>query len=536
MRRTLGILLLAAWAAAAWALPAEWLVLSPLQVSPAAEGLFYLGPASGGFLYNGSEEGLTAVSPYRVLDRGAGAKDYYIVWAPEWVTVEAEAFAHLGTAVRLSDDEILVGLERDYGPDDLRAVERRIELIRLAPAQLRECRTDAGTPPTEKDPEIEAAVNTISAAEFTSYIQMLLDVQTRYTPSEGYVHSTDVVASFFKAQGLEVTLFPFDYRGLTYYNVIGESRGTLAPDEVVVICGHLDSISEQEYREVLAPGADDNASGVAVVMTAARAFRELEFDRTVRYCAFGGEEQGLYGSLAYATHCSSNGDDIIAAMNSDMVAYDEENGARDDFSLAYDSHGWLGDYLSAVGGLYGNNLIYDHYEFSASDHRSFWAYGYPAIAAIEGRSGTGGTTGYPYYHTIEDTLDKLSPDLGARFARDFAATLAHLADAPVTGIEEGPASARGTVPSAHEALRVYPNPWHAGASPSLRFEGLSAPATVSVYDLTGRRVARWAVPAGTDGCSWRPTSADGEALPTGVYLYRVSGEGREEAGKIAILK
>jgi hypothetical protein len=114
------------FAAAAFALPADLVVMSDREVRPdEASGFYYLGQGGGGYLYNGSSAAVGRVAPYRILDRDAQMKDYYIVWAPEWVGVTAEAFAHVGTAVRLSEYEILVGLERGFGPGELRAVEHR---------------------------------------------------------------------------------------------------------------------------------------------------------------------------------------------------------------------------------------------------------------------------------------------------------------------------------------------------------------------------------------------------------------------------
>jgi len=526
------VLLGAALAAAALALPGDLVVISTREVAPDEEaGLYYLGPAAGGFLYNGSAAALTRVAPYRLLDREATQRDYYLVWVPGG-GLTAAAFEHLGSAAQISDEEILVGVEQGVDVDDLRAVDRRVELIKLEPVVPLERGFDAETPPNQKDPAIEAAVNSITAAEYASYVQALQDFRTRYTPTSGYAAGRDYVKAFFEGQSLTVTLFPFTYSGQTYHDVIAEWRGVVSPEEVVIICGHLDSTSPRQYRETLAPGADDDASGVAVAMAAARAFKDFEFGRTVRYCAFGGEEQGLYGSRAYAQFCRENNVNLVAVLNGDMVAYDEESGGRDDFSVAYGANPWLLDYLTVVGGLYGNKLLYDHYEFTGSDHYYFWSYGYAAMGAIEGGPGIGGGTSYPYYHTIDDTLDKLQPDLAVRFARDYAATLAHLAAAPLSGVEEPP-SVRAGVPPSPLVVRVYPNPYYSGAATGgVRFEGLATPATIDVYDITGRRVAAWEVAAGRDECVWDPASAG--PLAPGVYLYRVSGKDQLKAGKLVI--
>jgi photosystem II stability/assembly factor-like uncharacterized protein len=316
-------------------------------------------------------------------------------------------------------------------------------------------------------------------------------------------------------------------------NVIGERLGCEAPDEVVIIGGHFDSYSDAAPRAC--PGAEDNASGTACAMAAARAFRGMSFKRTVRYVAFGDEEAGLSGSRAYANECAEKGEKIVAVLNADMVSYDEEEGARDDFSVAHDQYVWLFDYLKGVGKLYGNKLVYDPVESIGSDQISFWNAGYAALGVIEGGVGVGGVVGYPYIHTTEDTLDKLQPAFGARCARDLAATLAHLAGVGDYCFEPEPPG-KAVTPFARP-FAVYPNPYcYATCVGGVSFVGVKSPATVEIYDLAGRRIAREEVAAGRDECVWRPARPGGEALAPGVYLYRVEGQEQKEAGKVVVAR
>jgi hypothetical protein len=315
-------------------------------------------------------------------------------------------------------------------------------------------------------------------------------------------------------------------------NVVAERRGCKVPEEIVIIGGHYDSVSDDPGT--LAPGAEDNASGTACALAAARAFRNMSFERTVRYVAFGDEENGLNGSWEYAEYCAAKGEKIVAVLNADMVSYDEENGARDDLMVgAPDEAAWLVNYLKAVGGLYGQKLIYDWDSEWVSDDWSFIKVGYAAIGVIEGDVGEGGGQEYPWYHTTEDTLDKLQPAFGARCARDLAATLAHLAGVGDSLLEPAPPGA--AVPFSR-AFAVYPNPYcYASTTGGVNFVGIKSPAEVGIYDLAGRRVAAAALAAQTDEFVWRPAAA-GEALSPGVYLYRVQGQEQEETGKIVISK
>jgi len=197
-------------AAAAFALPGDLVVVSDKEVRPdEAAGLYYLGSYAGGYLYNGSSAAVGRVAPYRLLDRDAKAKEYYIVWAPDWVGVTPAAFEHLGTAVRLSEYEILVGLEPGLGSGALRAVEHRIELIKLEPVTPVEWRYDGEVPPARKSRAVEAAVNSITEQEYAGYIKRLEDLRTRYVGTPGSGSAREYIRSFFENQGLKASVFPF---------------------------------------------------------------------------------------------------------------------------------------------------------------------------------------------------------------------------------------------------------------------------------------------------------------------------------------
>jgi leucyl aminopeptidase len=94
-------------------------------------------------------------------------------------------------------------------------------------------------------------------------------------------------------------------------------------DEIVLMTAHLDSTSTSP--STLAPGAEDNASGVAALMEAARLFRFYKFDRTIKIIFFTGEEQGLLGSVAYVADHPAEMDNIVGVVNLDMFGYDSDN-------------------------------------------------------------------------------------------------------------------------------------------------------------------------------------------------------------------
>jgi photosystem II stability/assembly factor-like uncharacterized protein len=317
-------------------------------------------------------------------------------------------------------------------------------------------------------------------------------------------------------------------------NVVAEKKGKTRPDEIVILCGHMDSTSERPLQS--APGAEDNGSGTTATLAGARALAGFEFERTLRFIAWAGEEQGLLGSWHYAQNAAENNENIVAVVNLDMVAYDEDKGERDDTSdFANDASKWLGQYLIDVGRIYKIGHIFDLVvdpRAGGSDHASFWNAGYDAIFLIEGEKGAGGILEYPYYHTTQDTVDKLSMKLQVDCSRAAAGTVAHLGRVYSAASVADPAP-----PAGPTAFAVYPNPFRAGSGAgAVRFDGLVGRCTIDIYDLAGHRVFSHDHTARTSYFDWHVVSDDGEAAASGVYVYRVTGEKMNETGKVAVIR
>ena len=103
-------------------------------------------------------------------------------------------------------------------------------------------------------------------------------------------------------------------------DVIAIQRGTSDPNRVVIVSGHLDSrISDPMDAVHDAPGANDDGSGVAVVLEAARVLSRHRFPATVVYAVLSGEEQGLYGGKILADYARAQGWRVEAVLNNDIV-------------------------------------------------------------------------------------------------------------------------------------------------------------------------------------------------------------------------
>ena len=132
-------------------------------------------------------------------------------------------------------------------------------------------------------------------------IQHLQDYGTRNCKKPQAIQAQNWIKGHFENYGLSVELQDFLVGGSSSSdNVLGTLTGKVYPDEYVIIGGHYDSYTGGTQE----PGADDNASGTAGVMEIARILSQFEFEKSIVFCAFSGEEYGMYGSEAYASRAS----------------------------------------------------------------------------------------------------------------------------------------------------------------------------------------------------------------------------------------
>lgn len=208
-------------------------------------------------------------------------------------------------------------------------------------------------------------------------------------------------------------------------NVVGEIRGSIEPERVVVIGAHLDDLPTTGRS----PGADDNASSCAALIYLAKHLAGQRFARTIRFVFFGGEECGRLGSKAYVAAVPS-GDDIVATVVADAIAWNP-SGSRVlklHTREASDTPGVSGDIriartLKATVAAYGitrvrPRILRDARE--ASDHASFWHRGYSAIWVSDDLTS-------PWFHTPGDTMGRLSRRYYVAVVKSLLATTAHLA-------------------------------------------------------------------------------------------------------------
>src|SRR5215472_17044689 len=191
----------------------------------------------------------------------------------------------------------------------------------------------------QTDPELRHLINQIDPGRIQAIIEKLVSFGTRHTassqtdPVRGIGAATNWVygqmQGFAAASGGNMTVQkqtfvqPVSSRipvPTTITNVIATLRGTANPARYYVVTGHLDS----RVTDVLdftsdAPGADDDGSGVAVVLELTRLFATLQFPGTLVFATVAGEEQGLFGSAHMAAAMKAAGDDVQGMFSNDIV-------------------------------------------------------------------------------------------------------------------------------------------------------------------------------------------------------------------------
>ncbi|MBX9690340.1 MAG: M20/M25/M40 family metallo-hydrolase [Candidatus Obscuribacterales bacterium] len=217
---------------------------------------------------------------------------------------------------------------------------------------------------------------------------------------------------FYSALGCKFERHSYKRRGKEMFNLIVEFRGTVNPEKVLIVGAHLDSTAGNPWStENRAPGADDDGSGTAGLMEMARALKKMRPGCTVRLCHFTGEEQGLYGSYAYSDKVAAEKTQVIAMIEMDMIGYCNRPGNRVDVHDDQDRNGshTLVELMTRVAARYNLGLnVFDTHNFAVhdrSDHAGFLDHGYKAVLVSEEFTDEGFT---PYYHTVQDRIDKLN--------------------------------------------------------------------------------------------------------------------------------
>ena len=409
---------------------------------------------------------------------------------------------------------------------------------------------------------VQRMIDSVSAERLTAHIDVLQKAgghcsRANFTPgldsAVEYVKREFISLPGISSVHLDTFLVataqqPFDTKPM--FNIVASKPGSMYADKKIVIGAHIDACGSrmpewsEQWSTLPVPGADDNASGVSVVLELARILSDTAIgfssEYTMDFVAFGVEETGpayegyLYGSRAYAQKARESGVTIIAMICIDMVGFNDEHLSMD--IVTNEQSRWICDHIvSAVQQSVSDmtvNVAAQAYTFS--DHAPFWEQGFPAVCLIEGAPPNVTTPMYaanPYYHTTGDTLGQLNPKLLQASARAALASVATLSSSQ-TGV---PQYADGS-PSGYFLEQNYPNPFNPTTTISFTVpnNGLHNAIQLQVYDLLGRAVSTLVneeKEAGQYSVQFNSTD-----LPAGLYFYRLTGGGFVMTKKMLLLK
>ncbi len=360
-------------------------------------------------------------------------------------------------------------------------------LLLAAPLPAQNPPAAAPTPatvPAASDPRLAAIAAAVSADSLRATVTRLVGFGTRHTLSDTVSATRGIGAArrWVKAQFDRISaacggcLDVFYVSGTVgpaprvpqpteIVNVVAVQRGTSDPGRYVLLGGDIDSrISNEMDATDSAPGADDNASGMAAAIEAARVLTHYRFAGSIVYAGFSGEEQGLYGGEIVAKWIQQHAWNLVAMIDNDMIGNDRGiDGVTDNVTARVFSDGTpptetdqertrrrftggevdgssrqLARYVQAVARQYVPDLdvwlIYrlDRYG-RGGHHKPFADLGYPAVRFMEAHENYDRqhqdvrTQGGVHYG---DVLEAVDFDYARKIAAADAATLASLSWAP----------------------------------------------------------------------------------------------------------
>jgi hypothetical protein len=320
------------------------------------------------------------------------------------------------------------GGEVDGLPELLPVLRRLLEFTPCAktPA-IKAARTKSLVQRSKKpNQQVQALVAQVDGSRLKTSVADLVAFGTRWSLSPGVAKVSAWVRAQFLARGYkagkDVRYQPFQLGGggLQRNVLCGPKKSTRG---LILVCAHYDSVSESPAQA--APGADDDATGIAALLELARVLRKVTLKRDVLFAAFGGEEQGFFGSAACAEIAARERWPIDVVINMDMVGYKAPTSAPK-ITVEYDqgNRNPGNDAAAKAFGLLMAQAARDytplqpvHADITSSDYMPFEAQGFACIGAYNADEN-------PYYHRTTDVVSTLDFAHFAEVVRMVLATIA----------------------------------------------------------------------------------------------------------------
>ncbi len=411
--------------------------------------------------------------------------------------------------------------------------------------------------------KISSMMDSVSIKNIEEHIRILEyagghESRVTFTPGNdsAALYIADYFQRFTQVSSVELDTFynqtaipPFNQYPLV--NIIARINGTGDPNRYFVLGAHYDasagrmgsSVWNNQWDTIKAPGADDNATGVAAILEIGRILSDSTFGFSEEYgivlVAFAAEESnpnfgsGHLGSLRFAINAENNEHEILGAVSIDMIGY---NGFYDYTAVVSNSQSeWLGMRSADINSIYDIGLFMNEppYPYATySDHDRFWEKGFPAILMIENAPPWSDSDYYvrnPLYHTSYDSLGSVNLELVKKVTQLNLGLAADLTGR-ITSIDQ---FRNPVIPEQFALMQNYPNPFN----PVTTIEySVPEPGNVqiNVYDLLGKNVGR--IINDYHDAGHYTVAFHGGDLPSGVYIYRLRSGTLNLSKKMMILK
>lgn len=266
---------------------------------------------------------------------------------------------------------------------------------------------------------VAARTSEVEVGRVSGYAQSLFGFDSKHISQPGNARAIAWLDSTYRSFGLEVRRQYFRPRGAlgdSTANVLGILRGTTNPELVYIVSSHFDSRAE-------GPGADDNSSGTAALLEAARVLARHPQPATIIFASFTGEESGLLGSREWVRQAVADSVRLLGALNNDMIGW--ANDHRLDNTIRYSNPG-IRDLQHAAAMQFSSLITYDALYYKNTDAHAY----YEAWGDIVGGIGSYPVLGNPHYHQPHDVLETINHQLVAEVSKVTVATLMRLAASP----------------------------------------------------------------------------------------------------------
>lgn len=268
---------------------------------------------------------------------------------------------------------------------------------------------------TSQDEQVVDMLNQIDENQIIGDVEHLTSYVNRRADATHIYNVKDWLVSEYENMNVD-SVFMHDFEVIPFWsttprpfttapNVLALKRGKKYPNEYIICGAHYDSFvnAEGDYDPdtLISPGADDNASGVAGILTTARILSNYEFERSIIFASWNAEEFGLCGSHAFAKDCRRDSLDVVAYFNLDMTGYLNPGDNMVIHLLYTTCDSLLGNFVTEVSQTYlpGINIWQAWLTSGDTDYSSFNRNGYQAISPSENVHAMS-----PYIHSVDDII------------------------------------------------------------------------------------------------------------------------------------